>query len=178
MRLWLTEVPDYAILFCRYEVAQQIIASVTVALVTMVSGNGDIRGFQLFSSLTYILRLPSIYILLKFFRNPEYAYWVTTVAVIVLCIGRVYYAHVKCQLPVVYFLSRVVMPCVVVSMFVCLALSLIVISLEPSFVRLMVSVTVSTLTLIVSIFCFALDKEEKEMVKSVLLQLKQKISRI
>jgi Na+-driven multidrug efflux pump len=178
LRLWLTEVPDYAILFCRYEVAQQIIASVTVALVTMVSGNGDIRGFQLFSSLTYILRLPSIYILLRFFRNPEYAYWVTTIAVIALCIGRVYYAHVKCQLPVVYFLSRVVMPCVVVSMFVCLALSLIVISLEPSFVRLMVSVTVSTLTLIVSIFCFALDKEEKEMVKSVLLQLKQKISRI
>ena len=69
-------------------------------------------------------------------------------------------------------------PCVVVSMFVCLALSLIVISLEPSFVRLMVSVTVSTVTLIVSIFCFALDKEEKAMVKSVLLQVKQKISRI
>lgn len=176
LHLWLTEVPDYAILFCRYEVVQQIIASFTVALVTMISGYGDIRSFQLFSSLTYILRLPLIYILLRFFRNPEYAYWVTTVAVIALCIGRVYYAHVKCKLPVVHFLSRVVVPCAIVSALVCLALSVIVISLEPSFMRLMVSMTVSTGTLIVSVFCFALHKEEKNMVKSALLQVRKKFN--
>ncbi len=175
LNLWLTEVPDYAIMFCRYEVIQQVIASFTVALVTMITGKGDIRSFQLFSSLTYILRLPLIYILLRFFANPEFAYWVTTVAVIVLCIGRVYYAHIKCELPVAQFLTKVIAPCVAVSVLVCLTLSAIVTAFEPSFIRLIASVVISTVTLIAAAYFIALRKNEKLMVRIVVMNVRQRL---
>ena len=173
--LWLTEVPDYAIMFCRYEVVQQLIASFTVALVTMITGKGDIRSFQLFSSLTYILRLPLIYILLRFFTNPEMAYWVTTVAVIVLCIGRIYYAYIKCDLPVIQFLTNVIVPCMAVSVLVCLVLWAVVTALAPSFVRLLTSLVVSTVTLIAAAYFIALRKDEKMMVRAALSIVRQKL---
>ena len=173
--IWLTEVPDYAVLFCRYEVVQQLIASFTVALVTMITGKGDIRSFQLFSSLTYILRLPLIYILLRFFANPEMAYWVTTVAVIVLCIGRIYYAYIKCNLPVIQFLTNVIVPCMAVSLLVCLALWAVVTALAPSFVRLLTSLVVSILTLMAAAYFIALRKDEKMMVRAAISIVRKKI---
>lgn len=173
--IWLTEVPDYAVLFCRYEVVQQLIASFTVALVTMITGKGDIRSFQLFSSLTYILRLPLIYILLRFFANPEMAYWVTTMAVIVLCIGRIYYAYIKCNLPVIQFLTNVIVPCMAVSLLVCLALWAVVTALAPSFVRLLTSLVVSTLTFMAAAYFIALRKDEKMMVRAAITIVRKKI---
>ena len=162
-------------MFCRYEVVQQIIASFTVALVTMITGKGDIRSFQLFSSLTYILRLPLIYVLLRFFANPEYAYWVTTVAVIVLCVGRVYYAQKKCRLPVVKFLLQVIAPCLIVSVFASLILILITISLAPSFTRLIITIFVSTITLITATYFILLQKEEKQMLSAAMIKVKQRL---
>ncbi len=175
--IWLTEVPDYAIMFCRYEVVQQLIASFTVALVTMITGKGDIRSFQLFSSLTYILRLPIIYILLCFFANPELAYWVTTIAVVLLCIGRIYYAHIKCGLPVVLFLSKVIAPCMAVSILVCLALTAVVSIFEPSLLRLTASAIISTLTLLVTAYFIALRKDERIMVRNAVITVKNKIQK-
>ena len=175
LNIWLTEVPDYAVMFCRYEVVQQIIASFTVALVTMITGNGDIRNFQIFSSLTYILRLPLIYVLLRFFANPEYAYWVTTVSVIALCIGRVYYAHKKCQLPVMQFLLHVVIPCLVVSIVTSMVLVLVIITLEPSFTRLIATVAISTITLITTAYLVALQKQEKMILAAAVIKIKQRI---
>lgn len=175
LNIWLTEVPDFTIMFCRYEVVQQIIASFTVALVTMITGKGDIRSFQLFSSLTYILRLPLIYVLLRFFANPEYAYWVTTVAVIVLCVGRVYYAQKKCRLPVVKFLLQVIAPCLIVSVFASLILILITISLAPSFTRLIITIFISTITLITATYFILLQKEEKQMLSAAMIKVKQRL---
>lgn len=174
LKLWLTDVPDYAIMFCKYEVFQQILASFTVTLVTMIAGKGDIRNFQLFSSLTYILRLPLIYLIVKYYHNPECAYWVTTIAVIALCIGRVYFAHIKCQLPVGRYISQVILPCVVVTAAVCLFLLAITKILEPSFMRLIITSLISTITLAVSTYYFVLRNNERSMVKSVVAQVSHK----
>lgn len=177
LNLWLTEVPDYAIMFCRYEVVQQIIASFTVALVTMINGKGDIRNFQLFSSLTYVLRLPFIYVVLRIIANPEMAYWVTTAAVILLCIGRIYYAHVKCALPVFQFLRNVIVPCILVSVICSMVLTVIVISFEPSLMRLIISLVISTTVLFISAYFIALQNEERKMIMSVLIKIRHKINK-
>ena len=175
--IWLTEVPDYAIMFCRYEVIQQIFASYTVALVTMIAGVGDIRNFQLFSSLTYILRLPLIYLLLKIFAVPEHAYWIATAAVIVLCIGRVYYAHVKCGLPVGEYLRKVILPCSVVTFVIILAILSVVTLMKASLLRLFISIVISTITFIVSSYFLALQQSERNLLFNALNSITEKLRR-
>lgn len=173
--IWLTTVPDYAIIFCRYEVAQQIIASFTVALVTMVTGKGDIRGFQIYSSLTYLLRIPLIYLILKMGGNPESAYWITTATVIALCAGRIYFAHTKCALPVWNYISKVITPCLLVTLIVCVSLSAVVNVFEPSVWRLGITIGVSLLILITLFPFFALQPQERAMLETIVANIKRKI---
>lgn len=174
LNLWLTEVPDYAIIFCRFEVIQQIIASFTVALVTMISGVGDIRDFQLFSALTYVLRLPLIYIVLLFLGIPEYAYWIATIAVIILCIGRVIFAQKKCKLPIKPYIVQVIFPCLMVSGIAVLAIFPVVLLMSPSILRLLLTCFVSTIAFLLSIYFIALQKQEKELVYSFIYKIRNR----
>jgi len=175
--IWLTEVPEYAITFCRYEVVQQIIASSTVALVTMITGVGDIKHFQLFSSLTYVLRLPLIFLLLKLFKVPEQAYWVSTAAVTLLCIGRIYFAKTKCGLPVSQYIRIVLIPCCLITVIVLFALWGIITVMDPSWIRLIVTLVVSTIVMLISIYLFVISESEKAMILSMIQDIKTKIIR-
>lgn len=175
--IWLTEVPDYAISFCRWEVIQQIIASFTVALVTMIGGVGDIRNFQLFSAMTYLLRLPLIILMLYFFTVPEYAYWIATLAVIILCIGRVYYAKVKCNLPVKQYFLQVITPCLLVTALCVGALFIVSFLMDDSWIRFFVALIVSTSVLLVSAYFIAIQDSERKAVLNLLKGLKSKILR-
>ena len=175
--IWLTEVPDYAIPFSRYEILQQIIASFTVTLVTMIMGVGDVRNFQLFSALTYIIRLPIVYIVLYFFGNPIHAYWIATACVILLCIVRVYYAHSKCGLPTMIFLKSVIIPCVFITAIDVVAVLSVIDFLKPSLLRLIITFSLSTIILLISAYYIAMNKSEKLIIRNIGIQLKNKLAR-
>lgn len=175
--IWLTEVPDYALQFCQWEVVQQIIASFTVALVTMIGGVGDIRNFQLFSALTYVLRLPLIYFVLFIGGVPVTAYYVASAAVVALCVGRVYYAHVKCQLPVLAFVKDVIIPCIIVTAIMVAILYGVNVLLPQGWQRLIVTLTISTIVFVISAYLIALSQSERQMIKNAAIQVKNKIKR-
>lgn len=175
LNIWLTEVPDFALPFCVFEVIQQIIASFTVTLVTMIGGVGDIKSFQIFSAITYILRLPVIYMAFLLGADPMYAYYVATTAVIILCIGRVYFAHRKCELPVVPFLHGVVAPCVVLSLLVVASLTVVTSFIPSNWLRVFITIAVSTLEIAFISYWLVFDKMEKQLVHHLFVFVKEKI---
>lgn len=172
---WLTVVPEYAVVFCQYELLQQIIASFTIALVTMISGVGDIKHFQLFSSLTYILRLPLIYCLLLMFGYPVIAYWVSTIAVIVLCIGRIYFAKTKCGLSVREFCMNVVLRCLLVTVIIFIMLLGVNCIMQPSWGRLVTSLVISTITLLVGSYLLVINACERQMLAKAAQAIRNRI---
>lgn len=177
LNLWLTEVPEYAIMFCRYEVAQQIIASFTVTLVTMISGVGDIKSFQIFSSATYIFRLPLIYLMLRIFDNPEHAYWIATAAVVILCIGRIYYAEKKCGLPVMPYITKVILPCILASIIVLIFNFIIISFIQQSFCRMCIILCVSVITLGLSAYFFVFNENERKIINNTMKKVAVKFHR-
>lgn len=174
LNIWLTEVPDYAIQFCRWEVIQQIIASFTVALVTLISGVGDIRAFQTFSAITYVLRLPIIYMVLWVGCVPVTAYYVSTLAVVALCIGRVYFAYKKCQLPVKEYLKKVIYPCLLVTLIMSIVVACITLSINESWIRLLITLLVSTSACLLGGYYIVLDYNERALIHNMLIGIKNK----
>lgn len=166
LNIWLTEVPDYALQFCQWEVIQQIIASFTIALVTMIGGVGDIRNFQLFSAITYVLRLPLIYFVFFIGGEPVTAYYLATAAVVALCVGRIYYAHIKCHLPVVAFVKDVILPCLFVTVIMVVLLFVVNVFLPEGLQRLLISIFVSTVSFMISSYIIALSQPERSMIKN------------
>ena len=170
LKVWLTEVPDYAIQFCQWEIIQQIIASFTMALVTMISGVGDIRGLQLMSAIVYVVRLPLIFIVLFFGGVPVTAYYIATFAVVALCIGRIYYAHKKCNLPIMEYLRTVILPCLIVTSLISIALYIVNISVVAGWNRLILTLLVSVSVFALTIYSIALNLSEREMIRNTVLK--------
>jgi len=177
LNIWLTEVPDYALLFCIFEVIQQIVASFTVTLVTMISGVGDIKAFQLFSAITYILRLPLIYVAFLLGADPLYAYYIATAAVIALCVGRVYYANKKCDLPVTKYLDQVIKPCLLLCLIVVATLLPVIIFIPSSFLRFLFTCLVAIAEVCLLAYLLVFDKEEKQLVRNAVSFVKSKTHR-
>lgn len=175
LKVWLTTVPEYALPFCIFEVIQQIIASFTVALVTMIGGIGDIKAFQVFSSVTYILRLPIIYFAFLLGAVPMYAYYVSTTAVIVLCVGRVYYAHKKCELPVSAYLRSVIVPCLLLSILVIASLFAVITLVPSSWIRVIITTALALIEISVLSYLLVLDKNERQLAQQTIRYIKEKI---
>ncbi len=173
--IWLTEIPDYALSFCVFEVIQQIIASFTVTLVTMIGGVGDIKAFQIYSSITYIFRLPIIFLAFMLGADPLYAYYIATFAVIMLCIGRVFYAYKKCNLPVDIYLSNVIFPCLKLSFIVIISLLIIIHIIPSSFYRLILTIMISTIEIVAFGYWLVFDSSEKGLIQEALVYVKSKL---
>ena len=179
--IWLTDVPEYALPFCVFEVIQQIIASFTVALVTMIGGVGDIKAFQFFSSITYILRLPLVYLSFLLGANPLFAYYIATTAVIVLCIGRVYYAisqkdnYDNFDLPVARYLKGVIGPCLILCCLVASSLFIIITFIPSTWIRLVITTLVAVSEILILSYSLVFDKDERMLVHQALAFVKSKL---
>ncbi len=173
LNIWLTEVPDYAMQFCRWEIIQQIIASFTVSLVTMIAGVGDIRNFQLFSAFTYILRLPLIYLVFYLGGIPVMGYYIATLGVILLCIGRIYYAHTKCNLPVLRYISKVILPCLLVSVLMISSAIIVTNNMEESWSRFTITLCTSIITCLIGGYLIALDASERSQIVEIVKGFKK-----
>jgi O-antigen/teichoic acid export membrane protein len=177
LNVWLKNVPEYAVIFCRFEIVQQLIASITIPLVTTVSAKGDIKAFQIFSAIAYAMRLPIMYLFLRLGFNPVSVYYVTIFSVLVLCFGRVYFASIKCNLKVNDFLRKILYP----SLLLTLAMFLIVVPirfyLNESLFRLFCVVIMSTSMLFIGLKYFALTTYEKQLVGNLIHAVKNHIKR-
>ena len=47
LKLWLKNVPDWAVLFARLQLARSLVEQLTVAIATMISANGKIKAYSL-----------------------------------------------------------------------------------------------------------------------------------
>lgn len=172
LNIWLKEVPDYAVGFCRFEIIQQLMASLTVTLVTSISAKGDIKSFQIFSAITYFGRLPVIYIFLKLGFNPISVYYVSTIAVFILCVGRVYFASHKSGLDINSFLQKVIYPSGGLAALMVLSALPIHYLFSVSLFRLFLVIAVSSVVMLIGLRVFALTQFERQIIEDVIKDLK------
>jgi O-antigen/teichoic acid export membrane protein len=96
-KLWLNDVPEYAVIFCRLLLIRNLIEQMYLTLISSISAVGAIRGFQIVTSLLNIVPLAMSYALFAIGLPPAalylafLAYSVLTFAV-VLIFSRVKFA--------------------------------------------------------------------------------------
>jgi O-antigen/teichoic acid export membrane protein len=74
--LWLKEVPDYAIIFCRLLLLRNLIEQLGIPLITSIHAAGKIKNFQITNSLIWIIPLPVSYYLFALGFSPKSLYYV------------------------------------------------------------------------------------------------------
>lgn len=108
LKVWLTVVPDFAVIFLKIILIYSLIDAVTGPLWMVSYAIGNIRNYQLVAFFMSIFTIPVSWILLKFGFPP---YWVIIIRVMnnfLFSIWRLGYLNKRMRFPVIDFIKEVI----------------------------------------------------------------------
>ena len=90
LHIWLTEVPDHAVLFVQLALIITMISSVSNPLIIAQNATGNVRNYQLIVGGVQLLNLPLCYVAFKLGMQPEAAYFVAIAVEVLSLLARLY----------------------------------------------------------------------------------------
>ena len=176
LKIWLKEVPDYAVIFCRLILIRLLITQLTVTLGTAIGATGKMKGVTIYTSLTRVFIVILAIVLYKL-KAPIYTiYILLIIMVIIITWSNLYYARQRCDLKISNFIKMVFVPCLLISFVTLLICVIPQLFLGPSLFRLFLSVCISVLTFVLLFYKYGLSLKEKKVLKGVLGTLRVKFN--
>jgi len=176
LKMWLVNVPDNAVIFTRLAIINVLIDSVSGTLMTGAHASGKIKKYQLVVGGLQILILPVSYLFLKNGSPPQATLYVSIAMSIIALFARLYIVSKLVNISIKLFFKKVLFRVLLITV-ISLVLPLIFKYVtEPSFMSVSLTVILTILSVLYSIYWFGLTKEEKkylkQKVKSILIKLK------
>ena len=176
LHIWLKEVPEYCVGFVRLTLISMIIGSISMPLITAQNATGHVRNYQLVVGGIKLLNLPVSYVALLIGMPPTSVVIVSIIVEILALIARVYMLpytlknfvrkkYVYEVIVKVTFISAVSIPIPVICYF------LLPENTCTFLLNSIVSLTVTSLV----VFFIGIGKEERNIVRSQIVKVKQKI---
>lgn len=176
MRLWLGDVPEYAVSFAQATVFVSITYSAFEPIRAAVLATGKIAKFMIIPDCFYVLVLPLGYIIGKLSNNPTYMIISIVGMDVITCAIRVYIASQVSILVLHEIAKKVIIPCInviILSSVVCYFLSLY---FSDTIMDLLILLTVNSLLLIGIIYFLGLNSIEKKFINQIKWKLIKKFN--
>lgn len=176
LNLWLKDVPEFSIIFCRLLLIKTLIEQQFITLSTAIAATGKIRKFQITLSLLAILPLIVSYFLFTVGFKPPTIYIVFIIQVIFRSYGIIlYYANKVCNLSISLFLKDSILMelLVVISTVALLAFPFFI--LEKSWYRLIFVIFLHSISFITLFYLIVLNQSEKNIIVKAMNKLKQRL---
>lgn len=149
LRVWLKNVPDFGVLFFRYQLLRTLLEQMTILLGTSLAAVGRIREVNIFSGIFNLLSLVVMYLLFSRGFSPEWYYWIILVFMVLFPgILKVCYCARYCGLLPSRFFREVLLPASVAILVPVLLGSLLGNLTAGDLVPFLCTVVVSTLFLL------------------------------
>lgn len=178
LKLWLKNVPDWTIIFCRLLILKTLIEQLTQALDTTITAEGNIKLNSIVKSLLNLIPLPVIYFL--FTKNfPPYSMYIVSIIIWAIIGGGItlYFSIRNCNLNFNNYMKFVVSTSFV-SFFIPFIVGLIpVFTMPESFVRLVLVVFSTTISFVLTVYILGLKREEKTFITSIIKTIINRIKR-
>jgi O-antigen/teichoic acid export membrane protein len=130
LKLWLRDVPDYAVGFVRLLLLQVLIESFASVMGTAQGATGRVKRYHLTISSIGLMNLPLSYATLRAGFEPYSVYWVAVVVSLAIGLGRLVFLSNSIGLSARGFASGVLSRCLVVSL-LSLSIPLVLKALVP-----------------------------------------------
>ena len=169
LKLWLKDIPEYAVLFCRLQLICSLAGQLGATLNSAISAGGKIEKFSFYSSLLYFGSLLLTYIFFKM-EMPPYCMYISIFILNVLLyrVLGVIILHQNSGLAYLDYLKKVIIPslstlaiCFIVSYYITLFF-------EANLIRLFITIIGSTIAFIICLFTIGTTKEEKSQLLSLI----------
>ena len=166
--LWLKDVPDYSVVFCRLMMIYCMIDAIQAPLWMMIDATGNIKQYSIWLSVIILLNLPLSYFLLKMGAAPEVILYVRVILNLITAIIRTIYMKYFIDFPSGLYVKQVI-PC----LFICTIAFVLTYYTNHFFdLHSMLKVMISLLVVFILIIVFGVNKQEKEMIRKILFKRK------
>ena len=175
LRLWLKNVPEYAIIFAQLLLFQKLIAQQFVNLTVSISASGEIREYQIANSILAALPLLVCFVLFNLGMSPVVMYIVFIIMVLIRSQITLYYAKKYCSLKYAVFFKSVVLPAAVVTLGGVLVALIPKLLLPDGLLRLGLVGVCYVISFLALMFFYGLASDERRMIFKMVNTLLSKI---
>ena len=165
LSIWLVEVPPYTAMFIRYISITRLIRALNTPVMYGVHATGNIKWMNLLSGgQSVLLTLPVTYILYKMGLPPQSLFWV----IILTCFLGNFFEDIclkkNLDFSILKFSKEVYLKSAMLSLLASIPAVGIVLLLDPSFLRLIITTIVSVASVIIVVFYLGISQEMREKV--------------
>lgn len=124
LKLWLVDVPDWAVLFCQLQLIRMLTEFATLSLTTSIMAQGNVRNYNLAKSIVNIAPLIIVPVMFAYGSKPYWLYIIWIVAWS-LCGGiiNIIYSRILNHMSLRSYFSEVLVPISCITFFPCLILA-------------------------------------------------------
>jgi O-antigen/teichoic acid export membrane protein len=163
--LWLKNVPEYSVTFCRLIILFMLIDAISAPLWMSVQATGNIRNYQILMGSLILLNLPLAYVALKMGCEPQSILIVRVIINLLTFFVRIFYLKPRIGLPTLRYIREVVLVVTLVSL-MALPLPLLVNHYIFNLKGLITSTLVSLFSAGFFIYIIGLSKKERDFIFS------------
>jgi len=173
LHIWLsTELPNETKVFVNLVIVMSLIESLSPPVSFVVHASGKMAKYQLINSFIILLILPTSYTFLKLGANAVSVFWLGVVFQILCQISSVIILKGIISYPISDYVKIVVCPLLVIALIASIIAWSACCMVEEGFLRLLFVSGLSTISIALSTYLFALSKNEKS---AITLSLKNRL---
>lgn len=164
LRIWLVEVPDYAVVFCQLAIVNNWISILFRPIVFGIHATGNAKRISLINGTIYILVLPLSYILLKVGGSPIVPF---VLNIALLLFGQIFFTLPACkkyipEFDTSKFLVKSGLTCLAICMLSCTLPIVIHFTVIEGWARFFISSFVSVVVSATLILYIGVDRNDRE----------------
>lgn len=171
LTLWLTEVPASTSTLCIFSIISVALDALAGPLSTTVFAKGDIKRYQIATSVLWAFSIPVAWMMMKFGIDFKFILSSKIMAQLCVLIYSLSYLHQEINLPVVEFLvNQLVRPLAIAVIVATIGCSLTANLHFAMFVNILLTIIYTTVFQLAGFYLFALAPNERTAIKTLLLQ--------
>jgi O-antigen/teichoic acid export membrane protein len=165
LRLWLKEVPNYTVIFCRFSLLFTVFASFSTSLVTGLHAIGKIRNCNLINGTLYLSVVPIAYFAFKNGSSPVLPFVLNIIFVIfgALCNLLTLRYYVK-EFSIKKFVKNVLIPCLCTTICASVSPLILFFTVDDGFFRLFLVFGSAIVSMAFFTFIIGMEKDAKLLV--------------
>jgi len=164
LRLWLKDVPDYAVVFTQLILLYSMIDTIASPLNMSIQATGDIKKYQLVVSCFIFTNLPLAFLFLWLGFSPIWALIIKVGLNFITLIWRIFFSSKMINLSIISFFREVILPVVIIAG-ISILTTIFLCGFFVDWNRLIISCIISTITIGSSIYYIGLNAQERILLK-------------
>lgn len=165
LSLWLGNIPEYSISFCKLILINACIDCLSSPLVTAVQATGNIKTYQIIVGVLIMSILPVSYIALRAVHNPEIPFVISIVISLLLVYIRIRLVEYTVKFSIICQFRKMLIRLIMVLILPIASACTFINIMDYGTRRFIFSFAVSILTMLISTYFIGLNNFEKKYVK-------------